>query len=111
MSPLSKILNIRQYGKICTDRLPKFTDSYFGEASFRSNDNVFNLTGSSLSSTHDENNETYDIFNELTELSKILNIRQYVDGLTIFLFPVMIFSGRPFWFDVSSRPEQSFWMV
>jgi hypothetical protein len=35
------------------------TDSYFGETSFRSNDNVFNLTGSSLSSTHDENNETY----------------------------------------------------
>ena len=52
--------------KICTDRLPKFTDSYFGETSFRSNDNVFNLTGS----THDENNETYDIFNELTEQRK-----------------------------------------
>jgi hypothetical protein len=33
-------------------------------------DNVFNLTGSSLSSTHDENNETYDIFNELTEQRK-----------------------------------------
>ena len=50
--------------------MPKFTDSYFGETSFRSNDNVFNLTGSSLSSTHDENNETYDIFNELTEQRK-----------------------------------------
>jgi hypothetical protein len=101
--------------------LPKFTDSYFGETSFRSNDNVFNLTGSSLSSTRDENNETYDIFNELTEQRKkhpetftcaYLNIkRQYVDWLAIFLFPVMTFSGRPFWFDVSSRPEQSFWMV
>jgi hypothetical protein len=44
----------------------------------------------------------------MSPLSKILNIRQYVDGLAIFLFPVMIFSGRPFWFDVSRRPEQSF---
>ena len=45
--------NETYFCKICTDRLPKFTDSYFGETSFRSNDNVFNLTGSSLSSTHD----------------------------------------------------------
>jgi hypothetical protein len=150
--------NETYFCKICTDRLPKFTDSYFGETSFRSNDNVFNLTGSSLSSTHDENNETYDIFNELTEqrkkhpetftcaylninsirykfcsikqkshwmafwfdltdfwhrvqgyfigpglicmspLSKILNIRQYVDWLAIFLFPVMTFSGLSYVF-------------
>jgi hypothetical protein len=62
--------NETYFCKICTDRLPKFTDSYFGETSFRSNDNVFNLTGSSLSSTRDENNETYDIFNELTEQRK-----------------------------------------
>jgi hypothetical protein len=32
----------------------------------------------------------------MSPLSKILNIRQYVDGLAIFLFPVMLFSGRPF---------------
>ena len=32
----------------------------------------------------------------MSPLSKILNIRQYVDGLAIFLFPVMIFSGRSF---------------
>ena len=44
----------------------------------------------------------------MSPLSKILNIRQYVDGLAIFLFPVMIFSGRPFWFDALSRTEQSF---
>jgi hypothetical protein len=50
--------------------LPKFTDSYFGETSLRSNDNVFNLTGISFSCTHDENNETYDIFNALTEQRK-----------------------------------------
>jgi hypothetical protein len=62
--------NETYFCKICTDRLPKFTDSYFGETSFRSNDNVFNLTGSSFSSTPDENNETYDIFNELTEQRK-----------------------------------------
>jgi hypothetical protein len=62
--------NETYFCKTCTDRLPKFTDSYFGETSFRSNDNVFNLTGSSCSSTHDDNNETYDIFNELTEQRK-----------------------------------------
>jgi hypothetical protein len=32
----------------------------------------------------------------MSPLSKILNIRQYVDGLAIFLFSVMIFLGQPF---------------